>query len=143
MLVGGPDTIGDAERDADRLEGGAGADTMSGGAGNDVFDFNDILDSGVSSALRDVILDFTTGAVGFVDRIDLRDIDAVASTLTVNEAFVFRDTGAFTGAGQVRVVQSGADVIVELSTDLDIPPEMTIRLLNQTATAIESLDFLL
>jgi serralysin len=146
VLIGGPATIGGSDRDDDRLVGGLGADTMTGGAGRDLFDFNSILESGIAGAARDVITDFTTSAVAgqFVDRIDLRDIDALAATLTVNEAFTFLGGGAFTAAGaQVRVQQVGADVEVQLNTDADLAPEMVILLKNQTAANLEAIDFLL
>ncbi|MDV7141051.1 calcium-binding protein, partial [Tropicimonas sp. TH_r6] len=56
----------------DRLFGGNGADSMAGGAGDDHFVFNTIAESGLDSASRDVITDFTRGE----DLIDLTGITA-------------------------------------------------------------------
>jgi Ca2+-binding RTX toxin-like protein len=74
----------------DLLTGGSGKDVMTGGAGNDAFDFNRITDSGKTSLTRDAITDFTHGH----DKIDLKDIDAIAGT-PANDAFKFIGTAAF------------------------------------------------
>ncbi|MDB5364918.1 MAG: Hemolysin-type calcium binding domain protein [Rhodospirillales bacterium] len=93
------------------LNGGAGADRLSGGGGNDTFDYNDVSDSGLTVATRDVILDFSAG-----DRIDLSSIDANAGQ-GGNQTFQFTaagGTGAFTAAAQVRWFHDGlGNTIVE------------------------------
>ncbi|MGO1080368.1 calcium-binding protein [Inquilinus sp. CA228] len=82
----------------DVLTGGGGADVLKGGAGNDSFRYTAVGDSTVAAAGRDTITDFTTG-----DKIDLSAIDADGDGLNGNTAFTF-GTGAFTGAGQIRVL---------------------------------------
>ncbi|MGO4127757.1 calcium-binding protein [Inquilinus sp. YAF38] len=84
----------------DVLTGGLGADTLKGGAGNDTFRYVGTGDSTVAAAGRDTITDFTTG-----DKIDLSAIDANGEG-PGDAAFTF-GTGAFTAAGQIRVVAAG------------------------------------
>ncbi|MGF6227299.1 Ca2+-binding RTX toxin-like protein [Inquilinus ginsengisoli] len=84
----------------DVLTGGAGADVLKGGAGNDHFSYGATGDSTLAAAGRDTITDFTTG-----DRIDLSAIDANGAG-PGNTAFTF-GTGAFTAAGQIRVLDFG------------------------------------
>jgi len=83
---------------ADRLNGGVGKDTMSGKLGADFFDFDTTADSAVG-AQRDFIADFTHAQH---DRIDLSTIDA--KPIAGDQAFSFRGTQAFNGAGQIRYV---------------------------------------
>lgn len=110
----------------DVIVGGAGADTLTGNAGNDRFDFNKVAESGLSNSNRDVILDFTRGQ----DKIDLSTIDAKPATTGSNEAFRYIGTAAFTAAGQVRIVPDliNSTITVQVNTDADSSPEMTIRL---------------
>ncbi|MGO1080372.1 calcium-binding protein [Inquilinus sp. CA228] len=84
----------------DVLTGGGGADVLKGGAGNDSFRYVAIGDSTVAAAGRDTITDFTTG-----DKIDLSAIDANGAA-PGDTAFSF-GTGAFTAAGQIRVLDFG------------------------------------
>jgi Ca2+-binding RTX toxin-like protein len=84
----------------DVLTGGGGADTLKGGAGNDRFVYLAIGDSTVAAAGRDTITDFSTG-----DKIDLSAIDANGAG-PGDAAFTFGN-GAFTAAGQVRVLDFG------------------------------------
>ena len=84
----------------DVLTGAGGADVLKGGAGNDSFVYLAIGDSTVAVAGRDTIADFTTG-----DRIDLSAIDANGEG-PGDTAFTF-GTGAFTAAGQIRVLDFG------------------------------------
>jgi Ca2+-binding RTX toxin-like protein len=86
----------------DLLTGAGGADVLKGGAGNDRFAYTDVTDSTVAAAGRDTVMDFTTG-----DKIDLSAIDADGDGLNGNTAFTF-GTGAFTAAGQIRVLDFGA-----------------------------------
>jgi Ca2+-binding RTX toxin-like protein len=86
----------------DILTGGGGADVLKGGAGNDIFAYGSVADSTVALAGRDTIVDFTTG-----DRIDLFLIDANGAG-PGDGAFTF-GTGAFTAAGQIRVLAAGAN----------------------------------
>ncbi|WP_342239306.1 calcium-binding protein [Inquilinus sp. OTU3971] len=81
----------------DILIGGAGADVLKGGAGNDSFTYVAVGDSTVATAGKDTVVDFTTG-----DKIDLAAIDANGAG-PGDAAFTF-GVGAFTGAGQIRVL---------------------------------------
>lgn len=109
----------------DRLIGGLGKDTLTGGAGNDIFVFNNIKESGTTSATWDVITDFKRGS----DKIDLSPVDANATTST-NDAFnVFLNgASAFTAAGQLNFV----DGILYGNTDTDIEPEFAIQIIGIT-----------
>jgi uncharacterized protein len=83
----------------DMLFGALGGDTLTGGDGNDTFVYRSTAESGGSFV--DFISDFASG-----DKIDLSAIDA-NSTAAGNQAFAFVGPGAFTGAGQVRIVDNG------------------------------------
>lgn len=99
----------------DTLVGGYGADLMDGGTGVDYFSVRNLNESTLT--VPDIIINFngstvaekalqglasyaTVGAEG--DRIDVSDIDAIASTSGVNDAFTFIGTAAFSAAGQLR-----------------------------------------
>ncbi|MGO1080370.1 calcium-binding protein [Inquilinus sp. CA228] len=86
----------------DVLTGGIGADVLKGGAGSDTFRYVGTGDSTVAAAGRDTITDFTTG-----DKIDLSAIDANGAG-PGDTAFTF-GTGAFTAAGQIRVLAFAAN----------------------------------
>jgi Ca2+-binding RTX toxin-like protein len=84
----------------DLLTGGIGRDTMQGGLDADRFIYTYWAESGTTELTRDVISDFKR-AQG--DKIDLSGIDAVNTTVGVDEAFKFAGS-AFTGkAGQLIV----------------------------------------
>ncbi len=104
------------EADADVLSGREGLDHLSGGPGNDIFDYDAVTDS--KGALRDVILDFAGVGKAVGDRIDLSTIDA-NTTAGGNQAFKFVGTAKFTAPGQVHVVKSGADTLIQANTDAD------------------------
>jgi Ca2+-binding RTX toxin-like protein len=87
----------------DVLTGGGGADVLKGGAGNDHFSYGATGDSTVAAAGRDTILDFGVG-----DLINLALIDADGNGGNGDTAFTF-GAGAFTGAGQIRVLAAGAN----------------------------------
>lgn len=98
----------------DRLTGGADADTLTGGSGRDLFDFDNISESGLG-ALADLITDFTAQQ----DRIDLGTIDA-NTALASNQAFTFLGTGAFTGtAGQLRYTTGAGDGLTHVYGDVN------------------------
>lgn len=117
----GDDTLNGGDG-SDDLIGGAGRDVMSGGSGYDWFVFDKASETGLG-ALRDVITDFVRGQ----DKIDLCDVDANAG-LGGNQTFVWRGTGAFTGAGQLRYIQSGGNTIIQGNTDADAAAEFEIQL---------------
>ena len=82
----------------DVILGGYGYDTLVGGAGADRFDYN-----AAGEAYGDVIADFKWGEG---DRIDLVDIDAVASRAG-DQAFTWKGhTGAALGEGELGFVMS-------------------------------------
>lgn len=117
---------------ADVLLGGMDADRLQGGGGADVFRYTSYAESVNSEGKYDTITDFTLG----VDTIDLSQMDAVAATAGVNDAFAFVGSGAFTGAGQVRIEINMTSNIVILygNLDADSHAEFSIRL-----TGVDSL----
>lgn len=127
----------------DQLSGGNGRDNLSGGAGSDLFVFKSVVES--RGANSDRIVDFrvdpTVGAA-FIDRIDVRDIDAMTAA-TGNQAFTFIGTAAFTAEGQIRVEQRGADTLVTFNTSGNSGAEMQLSLLGFTASTLTFADFLL
>ncbi|MFO1039473.1 MAG: calcium-binding protein [Geminicoccaceae bacterium] len=110
---------------ANMLTGGLGHDMLKGNAGNDLFDFNTAADSAVG-ANADWITDFTGVGATAGDRIDLADV--YSGTLS------FKGTGAFTGVGQVRVLASGSDTIVQVNLSGSTAPEMEIHVQDGSAT---------
>ncbi len=84
----------------DVLTGAGGADVLKGGAGADTFRYVATGDSTLATAGRDTITDFAAG-----DKIDLSAIDANGAG-PGDAAFTF-GTGAFTAAGQIRVLDFG------------------------------------
>jgi serralysin len=119
----------------DTLTGGAQGDTLVGGEGVDRFDFNSTRDS-PNGEDRDWIVDFEHRA----DKIDLRDIDAIAGG--ADSPFDFIGRSGFTAAGQARAVQSGADALVLLNTSGAAGAEAEIVLPNFAATKLMDGDFL-
>jgi Ca2+-binding RTX toxin-like protein len=121
---GGNDQInGNAGNDT--LTGGEGTDTLVGGAGADQFVFNAVSNSRAGAANRDVINGFDRGATQ--DIINLDPIDANTG-VAGDQDFTFIGTGAFTGAGQVRVVSLGGPnaCIVEVNVNSDLAADMQI-----------------
>lgn len=129
LLLGnaGNDTIlGGAGNDT--IKGGTGADRLSGDTGADKFQFTAVTDS---FGQLDTIQDFAAN----IDDILLNIIDA-NGLLLGNQAFIFRGTSAFTGAGgEVRYAVNAAGTMTNVlcSTDADATAEMTIRLLGNIA----------
>ncbi|HMR54527.1 MAG TPA: calcium-binding protein [Amaricoccus sp.] len=107
----------------DRIRGDAGADQMQGGSGADQFWFDDG-HTGLGTAGRDRISDFSRSQG------DKLDVDLIDANLNVagDQDFVFKGTGAFTGIGQVRVVSSGADRILQFNNDTDMQADFEITL---------------
>jgi Ca2+-binding RTX toxin-like protein len=119
----------------DLLLGGGGMDTLFGDGGNDTFRFLVTGDSAVGGA-RDVIQDFDDG--GDNDVIDLSSMASVSAFIGAAE---------FTAAGQVRAVQSGANVLVQINTVGAGGAESEILIANATLGAgagqVDAGDFLL
>lgn len=139
---GGNDTLF-AFTGSDTLVGGAGADSLildeQGNAARDIVRYLALGDSGTTAATRDTVADFHAGTEGTADRIDLSSIDA-RPLVNGNQAFVF--VQAFTNlAGEVRVVTSGGSTIVQVDTDSDAAPEMTIQVAG--VIGLDASDFIL
>ena len=104
----------------DTLLGMRGTDVLVGGDDSDTFKFLTVQDS-VVGALRDVITDLDDFGN---DIIDLSPIAGVSSYI---------GQAAFNAAGQVRAVQSGANVLIQINTvGATATPESEILLLNTT-----------
>lgn len=116
----------------DRLTGGLGQDRLTGGAGNDIFDFNAVGESGLTSTTRDIVNDFVSGQ----DRIDLSTIDANTAT-SINNAFtqLIASTATFSAAGQLRFFGG----VLYGNTDADSAAEFAIQLTG--VSAVSSADF--
>jgi Ca2+-binding RTX toxin-like protein len=119
----------------DTLTGGLGADRLDGTGGNDVYLYLSSAESTVGLSARDTIVTFAGG-----DSIDLSAIDAKTDQ-NGNQAFTFRGTAAFTGAGQIRYEAAGADTLILISTDADHDAEMAI--LVSGAHVFAATDFVL
>jgi Ca2+-binding RTX toxin-like protein len=130
----------------DLIVGGRGRDTMTGGTEADTFRFVAIMDSRATSTTRDFITDF----VHKLDKIDLSAIDAVASTVGVNEAFIRDAKGNANTAvaeGHIGWYTVNADgtandrTYLRINTDADAAIEMTIEL--KGLMKIGAVDFIL
>lgn len=121
---------------SDRFFGGSGRDVMTGGGGRDGFSFVSVSDSSVG-AQRDVITDFDSR----FDVINLRVVDA-NENIRGDQAFDYIGGAGFSGtAGEVRIRDLGANVIVLGDTDGDGRADFEIMVLG-TGT-MEADDFLL
>ncbi|MDQ0470844.1 CAP domain-containing protein [Labrys wisconsinensis] len=122
----------------DLLVGGSGADRLTGGAGADHFVFNSIIESTLSSANRDVILDFSR-AQG--DKIDLSGIDAQTG-VSGNQAFHFIGTAAFGHhAGELRYAVQNGNAYVYADVNGDGTTDFSVQVSHMTA--LQSSDFIL
>jgi Ca2+-binding RTX toxin-like protein len=123
---------------ANRIEGRGGADTLTGGAGADTFVWRRIEDGTASTFGSDRITDFSRAQR---DKIDLALIDANPLTARLDD-FDFVGSGAFTGAGQIRVAEQGGSTFVFLNTDSNLfSAEMVIALAG--SVALRESDFIL
>ncbi len=132
QLVGGGE--------ADTLIGGAGRDMLAGGSGSDTFRFASIKDlPGIAANTADMILDFSS-AEG--DLIDLSGVDAVRQTASVNDAFAWIGSGAFTkAAGQLRYVVTAGIGLVSGDIDGNGTADFAIRI--NGGAALTAADFIL
>jgi Ca2+-binding RTX toxin-like protein len=119
----------------DVLIGGLGRDVLTGGAGADIFTLKSLADSGVGSAGRDQITDFTVG----VDRIDLSALQGSAKQTELT----FIGARGFTGrAGEIHAVRSTDSTLVEGDMDGNGRADFQI-LLTGVAGGLHASDFLL
>ena len=118
----------------DVLLGGLGGDMLVGGAGADVFRFLAPAESARGGPGRDTIRDFQPG-----DRIDLSAIDANGA-LPGDPLFDFIGTAAFTAPGQIRVLESGANTIVQVNIAGSGLADMAIRLMG--VHSLTEIDFI-
>jgi Ca2+-binding RTX toxin-like protein len=122
---------------ADRFYGRLGADTMTGNGGSDTFFYLSADES--TAASRDVIADFTAG-----DLINVSAIDAIAGTLGTNDAFTFVGASAFSGAGQLRAINTGgANWTVEADIDGDLVADLVVNVTTTGGHALVATDFIL
>jgi Ca2+-binding RTX toxin-like protein len=136
----GRDTL-QGDDGADLLIGGLGRDLLYGGGFDgdvDIFDFNNVAESGITGATRDRIVDFEDG----FDKIDVSTIDA-KTFLKGNQAFGFIGAGAFTSAGgQIRAfVTAAGNTVIEFNTDHDKAAEMSLVVLG--TPTLSGADFVL
>jgi serralysin len=112
------------------IEGKGGADLLRGLKGDDRFVFaaGDI----PAGSGRDTISDFED--VGDNDTIDL---SAFAGTLS------FVGASSFSAANQVRAIQSGTRVLIQINSDANLGADSEILLLNTTLGQIDLSDFML
>ncbi|MDB5505371.1 MAG: type fibronectin [Devosia sp.] len=112
------------------LTGGLGVDQLYGGAGNDTFVFRAKEDS-AAGANRDVIYDFEDFAGN-----DTINLSGFAGTLT------YVGQSGFSAANQVRAIQSGADVLIQINTVGTGGAESEILLKATTIGTIDAGDFI-
>jgi serralysin len=115
---------------ANSIRGLDGKDTMSGLASNDRFIFG--AGDSVVGSNRDVIMDFEDR--GDNDTIDLAGFAG---------SLLYIGTAAFTGANQVRVLQDGSDVRIQINTAGTSGAESEILLFNTQLSTVNASDFIL
>ena len=123
---GGNDRLSGRAGD-DTLAGGTGRDVHIGGTGSDVFVYGDPADSPPALAKADVIRDFNHPT----DALDLSRLGRLS----------FIGTRPFTGPGQVRAEQRGADTVVQVNLRGGGAVDMAIILRGVIATRLSAEDF--
>ncbi|BBK39177.1 hypothetical protein STAQ_42550 [Allostella sp. ATCC 35155] len=119
----------------DTLVGGNGRDLLVGGPGADLFVYRTTGES-PRGTNRDTIAQFDAD-----DRIDLSAIDADTRS-SGNQAFTFIGTAAFNGgAGQLRYVVSGGNLVIQADTNRDRTADLEIQV--NGVTKVDALDFIL
>lgn len=106
-----------------------------GGPGADLFVYRTTGES-PRGTNRDTIAQFDAD-----DRIDLSAIDADTRS-SGNQAFTFIGTAAFNGgAGQLRYVVSGGNLVIQADTNRDRTADLEIQV--NGVTKVDALDFIL
>lgn len=116
---------------ANRIAGRGGADRLEGRDGNDIFEFDSVAETG-KGATRDQIVDFED----FGDN-ETIDLSGFAGTLS----FIRDDP--FSAVNQVRAIQQGADVLIQINTSGTSGAEGEILLLGTQLATIDASDFIL
>ena len=114
----------------DVFDGLGGRDILTGNAGLDEFRFFALSDSGTKAASRDFITDFTQGAPGVGDVIDLSAIDAKTGAGNPgDDDFNFIGVQRFSGTkGELRESYSGGNTIVSGDVNGDGTADFSIAL---------------
>jgi Ca2+-binding RTX toxin-like protein len=113
---------------------------MIGGQGADRFVLSALGDSGVTAALRDLILDFELGT----DRIDVSAIDA-QSARGGNQAFSWRGAAPINGAGQIAIsYDAESDVtVISGNVNANLAADFSIGLRGNFVGLLGPTDFIL
>ncbi|HTV68209.1 MAG TPA: calcium-binding protein [Rhizobiaceae bacterium] len=124
---------------ADIVVGGPGADTiflLTADNARDTVRYLSTAESGTTAATRDELWDFAHNAGATGDRINLSAIDA-NPFLAGNQSFVWRAGLPFRAnvVGEVRFMDAGVDVLIQVDTDNDNGAEMTILVKNIASLA--------
>ena len=131
--AGAGDDLIDGGTGVDNIIGGMGKDLMKGGTGADIFTFNDLKESGLTAATRDVISDFVHSDG---DKIDVRAIDADVNASGI-QGFTYINTAGFSAAGQLRFDPSTNTLYA--SNDNDFAPEFSLTLTGITTFQLSDL----
>ncbi|MFW9606306.1 MAG: hypothetical protein ACMV0I_07130, partial [Pseudomonas sp.] len=109
----------------DTLIGGDGKDVLNGGTGRDIFKLEKLIESGITSATRDIVQSFSQGQ----DKIGLSALDA-NTTVAGDQAFTafIGSTATFKTAGQLQF----KDGVLYGNTDTDAAAEFSIALTGIT-----------
>jgi hypothetical protein len=113
----------------DEFFGGLGADSLTGNGNNDTFIYTAVNQSTAIS--RDTIFGFGNGN----DKVDLSAIDAILGGGTANDSFTFIGSGAFTAAGQVRVVNTLGGIELQANVDANLGADLVIGFANGLSPA--------
>jgi len=83
-------------------------------------------ETGLGDETHDIVHWFDPAAG---DVLDLGSIDA-NTTVAGDQAFAWRGTQAFNGAGQARYFHEGACTWLRLNNDADLQPEMEVQIVG-------------
>ncbi|MGB4499063.1 MAG: calcium-binding protein [Methylococcaceae bacterium] len=117
----------------DTLIGGMNVDKLTGGKGADVFKFNDVQESGITTKTCDTITDFKHNEG---DKIDLSAIQ-----LPENKTFTFIGNAKFSADATAQLRFDTKTKMLYASTDADNVPEFSIKLSGVKSLVID--DFIL